>query len=116
MEPKILPASLRQPKRYVVFEVVSEHPIAYQDLVNAVWNSTLNFLGEAVASEVRPWFIVNMYNSQTQKGILKCAHNAVEQMRAALALIAIVGESRCVVRILGVTGTIKAAQEKYMKA
>ena len=53
MEPKILPASLRQPKRYVVFEIVSEHPITYQDLVNAVWSSTLSFLGEALASEAR---------------------------------------------------------------
>ena len=115
MEPKILPASLRQPKRYVVFEIVSEHPITYQDLVNAVWSSTLSFLGEALASEARPWFIVNLYNAETQKGVLKCAHNMVEQIRAALSLIYMIGESRSIVRILGVTGTINSAQEKYLK-
>ena len=115
MEPKFLPSSMRQPKRYVVFEVVSEHSIEYQDLVSAVWNSTLALLGEASASEARPWFIVNLYNTATQKGVLKCAHNMVEQMRTALSLIAIVGESRSIVRIIGVTGTINAAQEKYLK-
>jgi len=106
---------MRQPKRYVVFEVVSEHNIEYQDLVSAVWNSTLALLGEAMSSEARPWFIVNLYMPEKQKGVLKCAHNMVEQMRAALSLITMVGESRSIVRILGITGTISSAQEKYLK-
>ena len=113
IEPKMLPSSLRQNKRYVVFEVVSEQPVAYQDLVNAVWYSTLSFLGEALASEARPLFIVNLYENEKQRGVIKCAHNTVEQMRAVLSLISVIGESRSIVHVLGITGTIKSAKAKY---
>jgi len=109
----MLPSSLRQHKRYVVFEVVSEQPVTYQDLVSAVWSSTLSFSGEVFASDMRPWFIVNLYDNEKQKGVIKCAHHTVEQMRAVLSLISVIGESRSVMRILGVTGTIKSAKAKY---
>ena len=114
MEPKILPPSMRPPKRYVVYEIVSDTPVIYGEFVSTVWTTIMEFLGELGGSETGVWFVHNSYNTEKQIGIVKCRHNNVEKVRAALSLISIVSETKCIVRILGVTGTIKSANTKYI--
>lgn len=111
----MLPPALRALKRYVVFEVVSDGPVQYEDIVSAVWDSMLSFLGELAASEARIWFINNLYQ-ENQRGVVKCTHDHVEQVRAALSLVSMVGETKAVIRVVGVTGTIKSARTKYLGA
>ncbi len=113
-EPKLLPPSMRQNKRYIVFEIISQSPVKYQDTVAAVWGSMLDFIGELQSSDLRTWLIQNLYNDKAQRGVIKCSHTHVEHVRAILSLIQVIGESRCVIKVLGVTGTIKFATEKYM--
>lgn len=112
--PKLLPPSLRSQKRYIVFEVLSEQPVVYGDIVNAVWNSMLSFLGEIVSSHAKVWFIHNIYDDKNQRGVIKCSHDSVEHVRVSLSLIQIIGETKCVIKIMGVTGTIKSAKAKYL--
>ncbi len=105
---------MRSQKRYIAFEVISEQPIKYEDLANAIFGSSMNFLGELGSSEAKVWLIQNLYDAETQRGALKCSNDYVEHMRASLSLISFVGESKAVVRIIGVTGTIKSARLKYL--
>ena len=114
MEPKKLPPSLRPKSRYIVFEVRSEHVVSFDDFNNTLWNSAMGLLGELTASECRIWTIRNMYDDKSQRGVLKCAHDRVEHVRTALSVITMVSESRALVRVLGVTGTIKSARNKYL--
>jgi len=112
--PKTLPPSLRTKGRYIVFEIVSEMRLSYSDFSAAMWNSLLDFIGELGASEARCWLIKNLYDEKAQRGVIKCSHDKVEHVRAALALLHTIGDTRATVRILGVTGTIKSAQNKYL--
>ncbi len=113
-EPRFLPPSLRSHKRYIVFEIISDEPVVYNDLVNTIWNSTLNFLGELETSNVMLWSIQNLYDEKSQRGIIKCRHDFVENMRVILSLIQTVGETKVIIKVLGVTGTIKSARNKYL--
>ncbi len=113
-EPRLLPPSLRPTKRYIVYEVISDGPIVYTELVSALWNSSLEFLGEMGTAEAGIWFVHKTYDEKTQRGIVKCRHDAVENVRAALSLISVISEAKCIVKILGVTGTIKSAKIKYL--
>ncbi len=106
---------MRPPKRYIVYQVISETPIVYGELVSAIWTTAMEFLGELGSSEANIWFVHNSYDAEKQAGIIKCRHDSVEKVRAVLALISVVSESKCTVRILGVTGTIKSAKTKYLK-
>jgi len=115
-EPKILPPSMRPPKRYIVYEVISDTPVIYGELVNAIWTTTMEFLGELGGAEANIWFVHNTYDAKRQTGIIKCRHDSVEKVRAMLALISVVSESKCMVHILGVTGTIKSAKSKYFSS
>ncbi|MCD6557522.1 MAG: ribonuclease P protein component 2 [Candidatus Aenigmarchaeota archaeon] len=113
-KPKTLPASLRAKRRYIIFEVVSEKPIDYIELVGAIWRSFLDFLGELKTSELNFWLIKNLYDPKTQRGIIRCSPDQVEYVRAALSLIDQIGETRALIKVNSVTGTIKSAKKKYL--
>ncbi|MCD6216190.1 MAG: ribonuclease P protein component 2 [Candidatus Aenigmarchaeota archaeon] len=113
-QPKILPPSLRQKKRYIIFKVLSEKPVEYMELVQSIWRSLLNFLGELKTSELNIWIIKNLFDQKTQRGLIRCSHKEVEYIRSALALVEEAGETRVLIKVEGVTGTIKSAKKKYL--
>ncbi len=112
--PKTLPPAMRLKKRYILFELISEHPVEYGDISDAVWTSLLDLSGEVGASDSRIWMIPDMYDDKRQAGVMKCSNTSVETVRAALSLVQIVSENRCIIRVLGVTGTLKSAKAKYI--
>lgn len=105
---------MRPKKRYILFEVFSEHPVEYGDISDAVWASLLDLAGEIGAAESRIWMIPDMYDDRKQAGVMKCSNTSVETVRASISLVQIVSENRCIIRVLGVTGTLKSAKAKYI--
>lgn len=111
--PKILPPSLRGRKRYIAYHILSQEKIIFQDVINTIWHSLLNLLGELGTSEADIWIIKDSYDENKQMGILRCSHTSVEQVRAALALIDRIGDVRVIVKVLGISGSIKATKMKF---
>jgi len=111
--PKPLPPSLRGRRRYLAYQVISEQKILFQDLINTIWHSVLNFLGEFGASEADLWIVRDVYDEKRQVGILRCSHTSVEHIRTALALVQRIGDVRVIIKVLGVSGTIKATKMKF---
>jgi ribonuclease P/MRP protein subunit POP5 len=113
-QPKLLPPSLRPHKRYIAFEIISEQPVQYNEFLSAVWSSTFNFLGDLGSADAKIWFVHNLYDEKGQRGLIKCTHDSVERIRGVLSLVRMSGETKTIVKILGVTGTIKSAKTKYL--
>ncbi len=113
-EPKHLPPTLRSKSRYVVFEIISEVPVSYSDFMTALWSSSRDLLGDLGSSELRLWVVKNLYDAKNQHGVIKCSHDRVEQVRALLSTIKMVAEVHAIIKIIGVTGTIKSARNKYL--
>jgi len=111
--PKPLPPSLRGRRRYIAFHVISEEQILLDDLNNTIWHTILNFLGEHGASKTDIWFAKDTYDEKKQMGLIRCSHTSVEQIRTSLALIERIGDTRVVVKVLGISGTINAAKMKF---
>ncbi len=111
--PKSLPSSLRERTRYLAFHVISEQNIFLQDLINTIWHSILNFMGEMGTSKANIKVIRDAYDEKRQMGILRCSHDDVEQVRAALALVQRTGDARVIFRVLGISGSIKATKMKF---
>ena len=114
MEPKTIPPALRTKKRYIVYRIISEKPVEFKDFVEALWNSSFALFGESGTSETKMWNIANLYDDKNQSGVIKCEHISVEKMRAAISAVQVVGEIRAAVKVIGVTGTLKNAQLKYL--
>jgi len=104
---KILLPSLREKERYVAFRVLSDERITYPDLEAAIWNVLLDFYGEYGVSKLSMWLIKNLYDEQNQIGVIRCNNKAVAAVIAGLGLIARLGDTRVVLKILSVSGTIR---------
>lgn len=104
---KILSPTLREKERYIAFKIISEEPIVYSDLEQAIWNTLLEFYGELGVSQMSLRIVKNLYDDNKQTEVIKCNNKSVPKVIAGLGLITRLGESRVIFKILKVSGTIK---------
>ena len=111
----ILP-SLREKKRYLVFEVVSKEKINDAESVsNAVWNCSLQFLGQLGAAKAGIMVLGNKWNSSLQRGIIKVNHKNVDALKASLVFANKIGNNDVIFRSIGVSGILRKAENKFLK-
>jgi len=111
----ILP-SLKEKKRYLSFEILSENNFSSEDVSKAINESTLKFLGTLEAGKAGLLFLADKYKNN--EGVLKTGHKYVDKVRTALALIKTIDNKEVIVRTRVVSGTLKRAISKFerMKA
>lgn len=109
---KILPSSLREKKRYIAFKILSEsdEAIDRKTLLDEVYYATQTLLGDTGSSDIG--YRLMDFNGIT--GIMRVNANAVEKARAALSTVYSIKGQRATINVLGVSGTIRAATEKYI--
>lgn len=112
---KILLPTLREKDRYISFKVISEEPITYSDLEDAIWNQLLDYYGEYGISKTSLWLMKNLWNEKDQIGVIRCNNKSVSQVTAGLGLISRLGDNRIIFKILKVSGTIKGLNLKQYK-
>lgn len=108
-----LPPTLRENARYLVFEIISKKDFGIAEVVDSVWQASLLLFGETGASRFSLWVPFNLYDLEKKRGIIKCAHTSVEEVRAAIASVRHIGNEPVIIHILGVTGTILSAKKKF---
>jgi len=99
--------------RYLVFEVMSKKEVALPDVVQAIWQSSNQLFGEAGTAEFQLWIPANLYDKSKRRGLVRCTHDNVEKVRSVIASIKEVGSEPAILKVVGVTGTIRAAKRKY---
>lgn len=105
----LLPA-LREKKRYVVCEVLSEKPIANRAAVtNAILSSFLSLFGEASLAHagLQP---IPEYNAENQRTIVRVGHTSVPALKAAITLVRTIDHQSVIVRSVSVSGMLKKAK------
>jgi len=102
--------SMRIKKRYISFEVASSVNLKKGDVIKAVLQSTVRFLGENTASELNLWVIE--YDEEKKHGILVCNRENLGEVIASLALINRMNEANAAIRTLKVSGTVKGLRSK----
>lgn len=109
----ILPPTLREKERYIIFDLMAKDEHELADVVNAIWSMSLQLFGEVGTSSFSLWIPSNLYDKKRKRGIIKCSHTQVEQVRAVLATITEIKSQRVAFSVVGVTGTIKSAKTKF---
>lgn len=109
---KILPSSLREKKRYIAFRLLSESsdPVDRKVLLDEIYFATQTLLGDSGSSEIG----YRLMDFDGTQGIMRVNHGALELARAAMATVYVVKGARAHLVIHGVSGTIRAATEKYI--
>lgn len=107
---RLLP-SLRAKKRYLAFELFSEEPASRSDIVKEVMSSASSLLGDVITSDCD----IRVLGFENGKGIIQCSHTKVKQTRASLAALTRINGKRATLHVLGVSGTVKRATEKFLQ-
>jgi ribonuclease P/MRP protein subunit POP5 len=108
---KVLPPTLRDNVRYMAFEVISDEIINAKDIKNEILSATTSLLGDVGLTNLG----IELISFAGQKGLLRCKHSCTEDVRSVLATIFSVKRYRLNVRVLGVSGTLARAKEKYLR-
>ncbi len=106
---KPLSPSLRQKKRYLVFEVISEIKQDFNVVNNLILQHTSNLLGSLGMAQAGLLVLHDKFNGE--KGIIKVNHKYVHHLKAILALIN--NENICF-RSIGVSGILNKAEKKFI--
>ncbi len=106
----ILP-SLKEKKRYLVYEVLSQKPLE-KDVSEEILNKTKGFLG--IFDSAKAGLQNVEYDKKTQRGVIRVTTTQVDKLKTSLALISQLNEEESTIRTIGVSGILKKARNKYI--
>ena len=107
---KPLMPSLRERKRYLAFEILSESPINdFKAVEGAIQSKSLEFLGVLGCADAGMIILKDKYRNETQRGIIRVNNRSLNMLRATLALIEKIGDSDVIVRSVGASGMLNKA-------
>lgn len=82
---KQIPPAIQENSRYLSFGIHGEKK-ELGEVVEAVWNSALDYMGTKGVSDAKIWIIGNKFNRKKQEGIIKVKENKEDDLRAALTI------------------------------
>jgi len=112
---KPLLPSLRERKRYLAYEIISEQ--RFYDAVEiskAISDAAKEFLGALLTAKAGILTLDDQFNSNLQKGILRVNHKRLDDLKSSLIFIKKIKESDVIVRSIGASGILKKTKEKYL--
>ncbi len=107
-------SSLKQKKRYIVFEILSEKDTKFslKEVELEVNNALKDFLGQLGISKAAPIFIKEKFNQTKQRFIVKANNKFVNEVKTALTLIKNIKNKGVIIKSVITSGTIKKAHSK----
>lgn len=107
---KLLP-TLRQKKRYLVWEITADKSFTLEEVEKEVNSALADFLGQLGLAKAAPFFLREKFNPALQRFVLKVGHKCVKEAKAALILIKKIKNTGVIFRCLITTGTLKKASK-----
>ena len=109
---KPLLPSLKEKKRYIVYEIISEKQFTPRDATAAIEKATKDFLG--ILGLSKAGIIILKERFKNNKGIIRVNNKYVDETKAALTLIKEINKTKVTFRSLGVSGILDKAQKKFI--
>jgi len=116
--PKLKPLlpTLRERKRYVVFQIVSAAPCTdIKAIINEIMQSAVDFLGTYYFGSAGITLLANQFDADSQIGLIRVSHEFVDQLKLVLGRIDSINGNPVLLRTCGVSGILAKAKSRYMK-
>lgn len=107
---KPLPSTLREKRRYIVFEIVSEKKLNAKKLSNSVYKQIQNLIGEINMAKAG----IIMLEGKDNKGIVSSTNKLANEVVSALTLVSYLDNQEVKIKTLGMSGILKKAKNKYL--
>lgn len=104
---KPLLPSLREKKRYLLFEVVSDKKFDQKDINDEISKAKSRFFGTYLSSKAGIQILKNKFEDESQRGILRVNVKYVDHLKTALGLITQVNNNDATIRTVKVSGILK---------
>ncbi len=104
--------SLRQKKRYVIFEIIAGQKFTLSEVKPAVEEALHSFLGQLGMGKAVPIFVEEKFDEPAQKFMLKVNHKFVDEIKMGVALCKSIKNTPVIIKSVIVSGSIKKAGEK----
>jgi ribonuclease P/MRP protein subunit POP5 len=111
---KSLLPSLKEKKRYIVFEVSAKAPMTEQEVNKTITENFHNFVGTLGEAEAGLQFMSKRWDSKKQRGIARVSHISAEKLKASFVFIDKINNKTATVRSIGTSGILKKAVERYI--
>ncbi len=107
---KPFPQTMKENRRYLVFEVIGEQKFSKEEVSKALWKTMFSMIGTTGAAASGFWIID--FKEEEQKGMLRCNSEWLEFIRGVLCFLTEVNNKKAFIHIIRTSGTIKKAREK----
>ncbi len=104
-----LKPSLRQKKRYVVFEIVADKQFSVLEVNEEIDKVIKDFFGQLGLSKASPLFLKEKFNQEKQRFVVKINHKHVDELKAALTLSKSIKNTPVIVKSIITSGSLKKA-------
>lgn len=114
---KHLPKHLRPRWRYLAVRIESrpDAGLTRGAFQRELWYSAANLLGDPGSADADLRVFSFAFKDGTGEAVVRVRRGEVERARAALACVADVDGAPVAASVIGVSGTVRACEEKYMR-
>ena len=104
---------LRYRKRYILFKIYPESlELNYSQVEKVILDSLLRYMGEQMLSRASVWIMKENYVPEVNMGVIRCRHDYVSHIIAALSLVNSIDGNRARIDVLSLSGSIKKIKKK----
>lgn len=111
---KPLMPSMREKKRFLVFQVEALGMFTADQVSNAVMDSFHTLFGVFGSAEAGLLMLTNKYQPKTQRGMIRVNHRNVDKLRASLCFVREIGNQPATIRSVGLSGILQKAEKKFL--
>ena len=113
---KHLPKHLRPRWRYVAvgIEAWPDATVRRREFQRALWYAAGNLLGDPRSADAVLSVLSFSFENGTGEAVVRVRHGHLEEARAAIACVSEVDDDPVGVHVRGVSGTVRACEERYM--
>ena len=108
---KILPPTQRTNKRYFAFELIGGEGVERSDLLREIFSCAGALIGDKGSSECD----IRLLDFEDSKGVVRCIRERVDMTRAVLASVTSINGKPVMFHVLGISGTVHGATNKYLE-
>jgi len=97
-------------RRYLLLQIDTDAALSQREFTDAVWSAITRLYGEYGASSTN-LSLIN-YDEEKKSALIRVSLNALQPVRASLALITRIADRDATVHVIGISVTVKSLKEK----
>ena len=99
---------MRPRRRYLVVRLHADGRLPSESgFRSAIWHQLQELYGELGVSRIGFWVVA--YHPSESTAVLRCQHDQVRLLRAALATLTKIGATSLIIQVVGISGTLRKA-------